>query len=140
MAAAVADFRPRSPAAGKLSRRTAGSEISLPLEAVPDLLAGLARARRGARPYLVGFAAETAGGEALVERASAKLREKRCDAIVANDVGARGIGFGADENEVTLLFADGARHAIARAPKQAIAGSLWSLLAARLPAPEPVDA
>src|SRR6185369_16846953 len=102
MAAAVADFRPRSPAAGKLSRRTAGNEISLPLEAVPDLLAGMARARRGARPYLVGFAAETAGGDALVERAAAKLREKRCDAIVANDVGARGIGFGADENEVTL--------------------------------------
>ena len=30
---------------------------------------------------------------------------------------ARGIGFGADDNEVTLLFADGARHAIARAPE-----------------------
>jgi phosphopantothenoylcysteine decarboxylase/phosphopantothenate--cysteine ligase len=104
------------------------------------LLAGLARARRGDRPYLVGFAAETAGGDALVERATAKLREKRCDAIVANDVSARGIGFGADENEVTLLFADGARHAIARAPKRAIADSLWSLLAARLPAPEPADA
>jgi phosphopantothenoylcysteine decarboxylase/phosphopantothenate--cysteine ligase len=140
MAAAVADFRPRSPAAGKLSRRTAGSEISLALEAVPDLLAGLARARRGVRPYLVGFAAEMAGGDALVERAAAKLREKRCDAIVANDVSARGVGFGADENEVTLLFADGARHAIARAPKRAVADSLWSLLAARLPAAEPADA
>ncbi len=55
-------------------------------------------------------------------------------------MGARGIGFGADENEVTLLFADGARHAIARAPKRAVADSLWALLAARLPAPEPVDA
>ena len=140
MAAAVADFRPRSPVAGKLSRRTAGSEISLTLEAVPDLLAGLARARRGVRPYLIGFAAETAGGDALVERAAAKLREKRCDAIVANDVSARGIGFGADENEVTLLFADGARQAIARAPKRAVADSLWSLLAPRLPAPEPADA
>ncbi len=117
-----------------------GQRDLLTLEAVPDLLAGLARARRGVRPYLVGFAAETAGGDALVERAAAKLREKRCDAIVANDVSARGIGFGADENEVTLLFADGARHAIARAPKRAIADSLWSLLAARLPAPEPADA
>src|SRR6185503_19938910 len=140
MAAAVADFRPRAPAAGKLSRRTAGTEISLALEAVPDLLAGLPRARRGARPYLVGFAAETAGGEALAERATAKLREKRCDAIVANDVSARGIGFGADDNQVTLLFGDGARHEVARAPKRAVADSLWNLLAGRLPAGEPTDA
>ena len=140
MAAAVADFRPRAPVAGKLSRRSAGSEISLALEAVPDLLAGLARARRGARPYLVGFAAETVSGDALAERAGAKLREKRCDAIVANDVSARGIGFGADENEVTLLFADGARHGLARAPKRAIADQLWSVLAARLPAREASDA
>jgi phosphopantothenoylcysteine decarboxylase/phosphopantothenate--cysteine ligase len=136
MAAAVADFRPRAPVAGKLSRRSAGSEISLALEAVPDLLAGLARARRGARPYLVGFAAETVSGDALAERAAAKLREKRCDAIVANDVSARGIGFGADENEVTLLFGDGERHGLARASKRAIADQLWSLLAARLPAGE----
>ena len=140
MAAAVADFRPPSPVAGKLSRRTAGSEIALTLEAVPDLLAGLARARRGARPYLLGFAAETVGGDALAERAAAKLREKRCDAIVANDVSARGIGFGADDNQVTLLFGDGARHEIARAPKRAVADSLWNLLAGRLPAGEPTDA
>ena len=118
MAAAVADFRPRAPVAGKLSRRSAGSEISLALEAVPDLLAGLARARRGARPYLVGFAAETVSGDALAERAGAKLREKRCDAIVANDVSARGIGFGADDNEVTLLFG-GRRAARAGARVQA---------------------
>jgi len=133
MAAAVADFRPRAPVAGKLSRRNAGSEVSLALEAVPDLLAGLARARRGARPYLVGFAAETAAGDALVERAGAKLREKRCDAIVANDVSGAGIGFGSDDNEVTLLFGDGERHALARAPKRAIADRLWDLLAGRLP-------
>ena len=143
MAAAVADFRPRAPAAGKLSRRTTGSEVSLALEAVPDLLAGLARARRGARPYLVGFAAETAAGDALVERAGAKLREKRCDAIVANDVSAAGIGFGSNDNEVTLLFGDGERHALARAPKRAIADRLWDLLGravyrrGRRPMPDP---
>ena len=140
MAAAVADFRPRSPVAGKLSRRTAGSEISLTLEAVPDLLAALARARRGMRPYLIGFAAEMAGGDALAERAAAKLREKRCDAIVGNDVSASEIGFGADDNAVTVLFGDGARHAIARAPKRAIADSLWTLFAPRLPGPEAADA
>jgi phosphopantothenoylcysteine decarboxylase / phosphopantothenate---cysteine ligase len=140
MAAAVADFRPRAPVAGKLSRRTAGAEISVSLEAVPDVLAGMGRARRGASPYLVGFAAETVAGDVLAERASAKLREKRCDAIVANDVSARGIGFGADDNEVTVLFSDGARQLLARAAKRAIADQLWSLFAPRLPARAVTDA
>jgi phosphopantothenoylcysteine decarboxylase/phosphopantothenate--cysteine ligase len=95
-------------------------------------LAGLGEARRGPRPYLVGFAAETAGGEALAARALAKLAEKRCDAIVANDVSAAGIGFEAEDNEVTVFFADGARAAIPRAPKRAVAERLWTLLAPRL--------
>ena len=59
---------------------------------------------------------------------------------MANDVSARGIGFGSDDNEVTLLFADGERHALARAPKRAIADRLWTLLAARLPARGAPDA
>jgi phosphopantothenoylcysteine decarboxylase/phosphopantothenate--cysteine ligase len=52
---------------------------------------------------------------------------------VANDVSAAGIGFGSNDNEVTLLFGDGERHALARAPKRAIADRLWDLLAGRLP-------
>jgi phosphopantothenoylcysteine decarboxylase/phosphopantothenate--cysteine ligase len=132
MAAAVADFRPRAIVPGKLSRREAGGDLTLALAPVPDLLAGLAEARRGPRPYLVGFAAETVGGEALAARAVAKLGEKGCDAIVANDVSAAGIGFEADDNEVTVFFADGARAAVARAPKRAVADRLWTLLAPRL--------
>jgi phosphopantothenoylcysteine decarboxylase/phosphopantothenate--cysteine ligase len=47
---------------------------AIPLVANPDLLAELGRARKGSRPYLVGFAAEVGvSGEALVERARAKL-------------------------------------------------------------------
>jgi phosphopantothenoylcysteine decarboxylase/phosphopantothenate--cysteine ligase len=139
MAAAVADFRPRAIAPGKLSRRDGGGDLALTLAPVPDLLAGLAEARRGPRPYLVGFAAEMAGGEALAARAHAKLAEKGCDAIVANDVSAAGIGFDADDNEVTVVFADGTRAAVPRAAKRAVADRLWSLLAPRLgPARAPV--
>jgi phosphopantothenoylcysteine decarboxylase/phosphopantothenate--cysteine ligase len=130
MAAAVADFRPRERAAGKLSRRNA-PELSLELAAVPDLLAGLGRARGNGRPYLVGFAAEVAG-ETLDARATAKLREKGCDAIVANDVSAPGIGFDAEDNAVTVLFADGARVDVARAPKRAVADRLWDLFVPRI--------
>jgi phosphopantothenoylcysteine decarboxylase/phosphopantothenate--cysteine ligase len=134
MAAAVADFRPRARVGGKMSRRKAGGELSLALVPVPDLLAGLGRSRHRGRPYLVGFAAETAGGDALASRAAAKLAEKGCDAMVANDVSAPGIGFGADENEVTVLFADGTHVRVPRAPKRVIADRLWTLLAPRIAA------
>ena len=140
MAAAVADFRPETRVSGKLSRRKPGGGLSLALVPVPDLLAGLAEARRGALPYLVGFAAETAGGDALARRAVDKLNEKGCDAIVANDVSAPGIGFGADDNEVTVLFADGSHVLIPRAPKRVVADRLWTLLAPRIAAARTVPA
>ncbi|MES1210405.1 MAG: phosphopantothenoylcysteine decarboxylase, partial [Pseudomonadota bacterium] len=89
--------------------------------------------RRDGRPFVVGFAAEVAGGSALAQRAGAKLREKGCDAVVANDVSAPGIGFDADDNAVTVLFAQGAPVEIARAPKRAVADRLWDLFAPRLP-------
>jgi phosphopantothenoylcysteine decarboxylase/phosphopantothenate--cysteine ligase len=132
MAAAVADFAPATRVAGKLSRRAGAATLAL--APTPDILAGLGGRASGNGPYLVGFAAETAGGddEALVARAAAKLREKKCDAIVANDVSRPGIAFGADDNAVVVLFADGARHDIARAPKARVASEIWSLVAPRL--------
>jgi len=133
MAAAVADFRPRARAAGKLSRRAAGGDLTLELTPVPDLLAGVARARQNGRPFLIGFAAELQGGDALAARAASKLSEKGCDAIVANDVSAPGIGFDADDNAVMVLFADGARTELPRAAKRMIADRLWGLFAPRLP-------
>jgi phosphopantothenoylcysteine decarboxylase / phosphopantothenate---cysteine ligase len=136
MAAAVADFRPAAPASGKLSRRAGGgSAPSLTLAPNPDLLAGLVQARGEAHlPFLVGFAAETVDGDAaaLAERAAAKLLEKGCEAIVANDVSQPGIGFGSDDNAVTVIFADGTQTEIGRASKATVADRLWSLLVPRL--------
>ena len=56
MAAAVADFRPKAPADGKLKKRDGVPEIIL--EPTPDILAGLG-ARKRPGQVLVGFAAET---------------------------------------------------------------------------------
>jgi phosphopantothenoylcysteine decarboxylase / phosphopantothenate---cysteine ligase len=139
MAAAVADFRPAAPVTGKLSRRntSSGSGTSLALAANPDLLAGLVQARGSSHlPYLVGFAAETVGGDgtALAERAAAKLFEKGCEAIVANDISQPGIGLGADDNAVTVIFADGTQTEIPRATKTIVADRLWTLLVPRLAA------
>jgi phosphopantothenoylcysteine decarboxylase/phosphopantothenate--cysteine ligase len=131
MAAAVADFRPASRAAGKLSRRE-NPPAAVPLAANPDLLAELGRTRRGARPLLVGFAAEVVGGEDLLDRARAKLAEKKCDVIAANDVAAPGLGFGSDRNALTLVFADGRAVPLGASSKAALAEALWDQLAPSL--------
>jgi phosphopantothenoylcysteine decarboxylase/phosphopantothenate--cysteine ligase len=76
-------------------------------------------------PFLVGFAAEIGEGDALVARARDKLSEKRCDIVVANDVSAPDTGFDAEDNRVTLVFADGRAVELARAAKLAIADQIW---------------
>jgi phosphopantothenoylcysteine decarboxylase/phosphopantothenate--cysteine ligase len=141
MAAAVADFRPGVRVLGKLSRRAAQEKKSkapkvakaLPLVANPDLLAELGRMRAGQRPYLIGFAAEVGvSGSGLVEKARTKLVEKSCDVVVANEVGRPGLGFGADENAVTLVFADGRADELPPARKDVLAHAIWDRLAPEL--------
>jgi phosphopantothenoylcysteine decarboxylase/phosphopantothenate--cysteine ligase len=144
MAAAVADFRPGVRVLGKLSRRQGNHDKkalpkvakAIPLVANPDLLAELGRARKGGRPYLIGFAAEVGvTGQALVERARTKLVEKACDVVVANEVGRPGVGFGADENAVTLVFHDGRTVDLPAARKELLAHTIWDKLAQEFAAP-----
>jgi len=99
MAAAVADFRPREQADGKI-KKAGRSSLELELEPTADVLAGLARHRRGGQT-LVGFAAEH--GERAIELARKKLEQKGLDAVVVNDISRRDIGFEVDANEVTIL-------------------------------------
>jgi phosphopantothenoylcysteine decarboxylase / phosphopantothenate---cysteine ligase len=144
MAAAVADFRPGVRVLGKLSRRNGRSAApkaeraipkAIPLVANPDLLAELGRSRKGSRPYLIGFAAEVGvSGQALIERARTKLAEKSCDVVVANEVGRPGIGFGADENAVTLVFGDGRALELPPARKDLLAHAIWDKIAQEIAA------
>jgi len=139
MAAAVADFRPGVRVLGKLSRRSgkppsASNSRAIPLVPNPDLLAELGQLRQGNRPYLVGFAAEVGvTGKALATRARGKLVEKRCDVVVANEVGKPGVGFGADHNAVTMVFADGRTLALPSARKDKLARVIWDTIAGELP-------
>jgi len=66
---------------------------------------------------LIGFAAET---QNAIENGRAKLRKKRLDAIVVNDVSNPEIGFDSEQNEVTILTAN-EETAIPRAEKSKIA-------------------
>ena len=100
MAAAVADFRPKSVAGGKIKKDEGTPELAL--EPTPDILSELGVTRE--RQILVGFAAETGNVE---ESGREKLHRKRLDLLVANLVGREGTGFGADTNEAAILSADG---------------------------------
>jgi phosphopantothenoylcysteine decarboxylase/phosphopantothenate--cysteine ligase len=118
MAAAVADFRPKAAAEGKIKKDAGPPEIIL--EPTTDILAALGERRRPDQ-VLVGFAAETAD---LAANAAAKLARKRLDLIVANDVSAPGVGFDHDTNAVMLLSADGTMQNVTLADKRAIASAV----------------
>jgi phosphopantothenoylcysteine decarboxylase/phosphopantothenate--cysteine ligase len=126
MAAAVADFRPKVVAATKLKKDGGPPEVVL--EPTPDILAELGRRKRPGQ-VLVGFAAET---EDLLANATAKLKRKNLDLIVANDVAAAGAGFEHDTNAVTLLTADGTSRQVALTSKRAVAEAVADEVVARL--------
>jgi phosphopantothenoylcysteine decarboxylase/phosphopantothenate--cysteine ligase len=118
MAAAVADYRPAEALAAKRPKDTAA--WTLELEPTTDVLAALGERRREGQ-LLVGFAAET--GDAGLSRARKKLVGKGADLFVLNDVSRTDIGFGAYENEVTLVTVAG-EHTVAKAPKDVIAAAI----------------
>ncbi len=124
MAAAVADFRPKAARDGKI-KKTEHTRLALELEPTADVLAGLSAHRRGAQT-LVGFAAEH-GQDGLAD-AERKLRDKRLDALVVNDISRADIGFGAEHNEVAILTARG-RHEVPRAAKQVVAEAILDTVA-----------
>ena len=125
MAAAVADFRPAASFDGKLKKTEGAQRMSVELERTPDILAGLAAARRPDQT-LVGFAAEHGAG--ALEYGRGKLARKGLDAVVVNDVSRAGIGFDAVENEVTILTAAVETH-VARASKARVARAVLDVVA-----------
>lgn len=99
-AAAVADWHVDAESGTKIKKRGSNAGLNLGLAENPDILATVSRMRKGRPELVVGFAAET---DDVIGNARAKLRRKRCDWIVANDVSpATGI-MGGDENAVTVL-------------------------------------
>jgi phosphopantothenoylcysteine decarboxylase / phosphopantothenate---cysteine ligase len=116
MSAAVADFRPVAPAGGKLKKDQGIPKLEL--EPTEDILSEVAGRRREGQ-VIVGFAAEH--GDDAVELARGKLARKQLDAIVVNDISRAGIGFEADDNEVTILTAAGVERHVPRSRKERVA-------------------
>ena len=119
--AAVADWRPAKPSDHKVAKSS--ESLTLELERTRDILAALGEkfAAADARPYLIGFAAES---QDVLERGREKLSRKRVDMIVANKIGGTDSTFGDDTARVCLITHDGAEW-IDRASKREIARKIW---------------
>jgi phosphopantothenoylcysteine decarboxylase/phosphopantothenate--cysteine ligase len=125
MAAAVADFRPKSIADQKLKKDAGIPDVVL--EPTPDILAELGERR--AHQILVGFAAETEDLEGAGRR---KLASKHLDLVIVNRVGRAGTGFGADVNEALLLPASGDHEPLRSWRKRELAAAVLDRVAALL--------
>jgi phosphopantothenoylcysteine decarboxylase/phosphopantothenate--cysteine ligase len=128
MAAAVADFRPAAYAAGKIKKKDGQEPEPIALVRNPDILAEISARRARPGQVVVGFAAET---DDVLANGRAKLKRKGCDLLVVNEVGERKT-FGAEENEAVVLGADGTETPVPHGPKEALAETVWDLVAARL--------
>ncbi len=97
-AAAVADWRPKAFAPGKIKK---GAEIpKFEMVENPDILAGLSAAGSSRPALVIGFAAETSD---VINEAKRKRARKGCDWIIANDVSAAAGVIGGDNNTVHVI-------------------------------------
>lgn len=124
--AAVADWRPSRAAAKKMKLKEGDGDPhpTLELSENPDILATLSRKKKNRPELVIGFAAETHDVDAL---AVAKLKRKRCDWIVANDVS--GDVMGGAMNEVALVTRDGIEDRWPRMTKEQVAVRLVARIA-----------
>ena len=122
--AAVADYRPAAPVECKIKKTS--ESMDLRMERTVDILATVAARAGAARPFVVGFAAET---DSVEQYARQKLLKKNLDMIAANEVGHDKV-FEKDDNALLVLWRDGSR-ALPHAPKVALARDLVALIAER---------
>ncbi len=125
MAAAVGDWRLAEPGAIKL-KKNGKAGLHLNLVANPDILAFLSQHPSSRPRLLIGFAAET---NDIAENARAKLRAKRCDWIVANDVSRAAGAMGSEHNAVRLITPEGTEE-WSPLPKTEVAERLITKIAA----------
>jgi len=97
MAAAVADYQPKSVAEAKIKKEA--PTLTLELLRTPDILTEV----KG-NFIKVGFAAES---HDIIANAKQKLEKKKLDLMVANDITDSESGFDVDTNKATLIDQDG---------------------------------
>ena len=116
MAAAPADFTMQEQSEHKI-KKNGDEPVCWQLKQTRDILGTVTQEKQ--HQVVVGFAAETQNVQAYAED---KLKRKKMDMIVANDVTQKGAGFGTDTNIITVVHKDGRVMPHDLASKEAIAG------------------
>jgi len=118
MSAAVGDFTAETLEKEKI-KKVGGEGLVLNLVPTTDILIEVSKVKN--KQFVVGFAAET---QNLIQSALEKLRKKKLDLIVANDISAPGIGFQSDNNQVCLIDSNEKIEHLPRMAKKEIANIL----------------
>lgn len=119
-AAAVSDYAPTKASKQKIKKGSGAKSIDLKLN--PDILSEVASLKN--KPFVVGFALET---EKLSTNAKEKLKKKKLDMIVANQVG-KDVGFESDVNEVVIFRKKGSSKKIAKMKKNKLAVEILRII------------
>jgi len=125
MAAAVSDFAPAAPRDEKIPR--GNGNLTLELRPTEDIL----RHVRDQYPkkHIVGFALET---QDEMTRGREKMKRKGLDLVAINNPLAPGSAFGSDQNDVTLIGADGVPEALGLRSKREVARAILARVATAL--------
>lgn len=124
--AAVSDFTPITRMEGKMKKQKDQETVSIDLKKTPDILKYAGDHSTGM--YIVGFAAET---ENVEQYAQDKLERKNADCIVMNDVSDTSIGMNSPDNEVVMLFREGAPVPFEKMDKRALGEQIIDTLIQR---------
>lgn len=123
--AAVADYRLDSVAPEKIKKGQ--QQLVLTMVENPDIIASVSEQKD--KPFCVGFAAETSD---VVNYAKEKLIKKNLDMICANDVSDSEIGFNGDDNQLTVIMADGQKIELPKTTKRSLSMQLIKLISEQL--------
>ncbi|WP_010622090.1 bifunctional phosphopantothenoylcysteine decarboxylase/phosphopantothenate--cysteine ligase CoaBC [Paucilactobacillus suebicus] len=127
MAAAVADYTPSVTSQQKMKKSENTRSIFINFKETPDILKTFGS--RKTHQLIVGFAAET---QNLIDNATKKLNEKNADYIIANNVNETGVGFGSDDNQVTILQPGHEPQKWAKMSKKLVAEKIIKLISNQL--------
>jgi phosphopantothenoylcysteine decarboxylase/phosphopantothenate--cysteine ligase len=124
MAAAVADYRPASPAPEKIKKSTNATSIELTPNS--DILLEIGEGKgSSARPFLVGFAVETGTVEELVAEVQRKMARKNADLMVGN---LAQDSFDKDTNRVCIVRRSGTHDSLETARKGVVARHIFDAI------------
>ena len=125
LCAAVADFRPENVATEKIKREK--DDLVIRLKPTHDIAAQLGQMKKQGQ-LLVGFALETNDEEANAQK---KLQKKNLDFIVLNSLQRKGTCFQSDDNQISILSANG-QVDFDKKPKTEVAKDIVNELSKRL--------